>query len=234
MSLLFVLISATPLVRTADLYGMARAIEVGAKNCADAWQLAPPAVDVCADATSLPDGCCPVVFVDDNSDPGALAVHFVSDRFQPAARVYMNNASGVNTGDWSASEGASHEVLEALCDPLCDAWHTHPTRPGIEVALEVSDPVQGFYFVEAAGQRWRVSNFVLPAWFEHHPDGGFFDWMSELHEAGEVGANGYVILRDKTGATWTEDAFGARSMAAKKPGAAHPWARSSRRLAVNP
>jgi hypothetical protein len=249
----FALIRETPLVTERDLYWLARVLEGQAQEFCAEWQLEPPALDVVAPRTPLPDFCQPVVFVDDDSNPDALAVHYVDlPRLQPAARVYVPRASGFNSGPWPVTGAASHEVLEALADPWCDQWRAHPdpARSGVDVALEVADPPQTVYSVTGHDGDVLVANYVTPSWFDPSlwneenrtaflKAGGRFDRKGELTRPGEVGPSGYVILRthDEFGdSVWTEERV-ARVPAASappfpweaKPGNRHPWARTERR-----
>ena len=59
------------------------------------------------------------------------------------------------------STGISHELLEILGDPGCDAWVDDGT--GFEWARELCDATQGNSYAIGGIQ---VSNFLLPAFFE--------------------------------------------------------------------
>lgn len=238
MTLTFCFISATRLVEPSDLYVLARRIEINAAHCASVWGFDPPAIEVFADERKLPDGCVPVVFYESVKDGnGALADHDWSvQRHMPAARVMVGAASGLLDGDYSVSESASHEVLEACVDPACDLWLPLPGRHGVEVAKEACDTVQDDYRINEA----RCANFVTPDYFRESlasPEaaaaflaaGGKFDWLGTLKRAGDVGPEGYLLLRQGE-RTWTEAAGGAMA-ARKRPGAMDPWARTERRIA---
>jgi hypothetical protein len=235
MGLLFALISETTLVTPAELYRLAKPLEQNGQHCAADWNMAAPAVVVCEARIGLPTFCQPIVFIDDDTDPGALAVHYWDPiRLAPAARVWVNRASGLTGGAWSVSEAAGHEVVEALIDPRCDLWTDCPGRIGVDIALEVGDPVQDAYLVDGVA----VANYVTPAYFDTRlgdPDvaasfrqqGGKFDRIGTLERAGTIGPEGYAIFRDATH-RWTEDVGGPR-VASTKPGATHFMARTIRR-----
>ncbi|HEX2882216.1 MAG TPA: hypothetical protein VHO25_22000, partial [Polyangiaceae bacterium] len=202
-----VLISKTPLVRSRDLFKLSTALEQNASECARAWGLAPPAIEVADSTKGLPKGCNPVFFVDDDGDPGVLAEHFFDPlRGGPAARVYVTAGSGFNRGKNSACEAASHEIVEALVNPRLTLWAPYPGRPGVIVAVENADPVQTHYQISAGNESWTVSNFVTPAWFDPTlldetkrkaflAAGGKFDQSGELKFPGEIGPYGYAITR---------------------------------------
>lgn len=238
---LFALIAETTLVSSSDLYIMARAIEAGAQDCARAWGKKAPAVDVFQARMGLPQFCQPVVFIDDTSDPGALAVHYWDPvRLQPAARVWANRATtGVLLGPGAQSVSASHEVIEALGDPTCEEECPCPGRDGVRIALELCDPVQDELEVQTPNGRIAVANYVLPPYFDVEladPEmakiflegGGRFDAKGTLTRAGQIGPRGYAILSDDS-RTWFEGPDGEFQYAASSP-KLHPWARTNRRV----
>jgi hypothetical protein len=107
----------------------------------------------------------------------------------------------------------SHELLEALADPLTRL--TLP-RKNIDYELEICDPVQyQGYPIEGI---W-VSNFVTPAWFgvppapgnagdegESSPTGdGAYDFARQLTSAGERALGGMRTSRPRGGGDRTEE-----------------------------
>lgn len=233
----------TPSVTTRDLVRLAPALEQSSARCASIWGLSPPAVDVIGPNARPPDGSFPIVFLDDSTDPTLLAVHYYDPiRRGPAARVFVDRASGFNDGSMSVTESASHELVELMVDPGVDLWVQAPGRAdGIEVALENADPVQTHYPFRVGGTDWRMANFVTPHWFrrdlaegnaadEFLRLGGVFDLSNELTRAGEIGPDGYLILRERRGQRWrrytTRSNGDAVDMSASK---LHPWSRTSRR-----
>jgi len=228
MALAFGLISESRLARATDLFRLCKPLEANARHCAEAWGLEAPTIDVIDREDKLPTGMHPIVFVsDDSGDPGALAVHYYDPfRAGPAAIVYVDRASGWNSGSYSVSEAASHEVLEALCNPRLNIWRAHvdASRVGVQAAGEVADPCQDTYEIPAHGVRWKVSNFVTPAWFDaanlepaladRVKMGRGFDYAKRLSRPGQVGPEGYVILRERgesgQWSLWYEDSSGQR------------------------
>lgn len=249
----FALVTEARDVSVKDLYHLKGALEINARHCAEAWNKVPPAIDVFDNARKLPYGCHMIKFVDDSAmDPGALAVHYWDPlRMGPAARVYVDRASGFNKGRFSVAEGASHEVTEALIDPMVNLWvpHPHPdwraNGRDVEIALEVADMVQTHYMVKLNGAEWQMTNFCNPHYFmteladapaetrlefiKHNP----LDFKRELTMPGEIGPEGYAILRERhPEGGWrifTTDASGQERKFAKAEGKAHPWARTRRR-----
>jgi hypothetical protein len=233
----FALCDPERLFRPGDLWAMAQALELNAAHCADAWGLARPAVKLIDDASYLPTfaNCHPVVLVGEGqpSKPGALAHHgWDWVRNVTTSRVYVHRSSGLRTGRYSVCEAAAHEVTEALVDPLVNQWRRHPQEPGVEVALEIADPVQDTYDVEVEwrgrNSTWPVANFVLPAWFDATASGPY-DHKGTLKEPGQLGPEGYAILRDRNGRTFP--VWGARGIPGAERSAAlqHPAARTRRR-----
>lgn len=241
MSLLFALISETALVKESDLYIIARGVELGARDCALAWDKEPPAIDVFHARRALPDGCCPIVFLDDDSDPLALADHYWDPvRLLPAGRVWAPRALGLTLGSISLAVLTSHEVLEANVDPDCGQWVPCPGRRlGIKIAREVCDPVQSEYIVDTPNGPVSVANFVTPSYFDsrladigaansYRADGGRFDFKGELTAAGQIGPDGYAILMDETH-VWDEGPYGPFNAREHRADRAHRWARTERR-----
>lgn len=234
----FVLVTATTLVRPRDLGALRGALETNAQHLASLWGYEPPAIDVFASARTLPDFCIPIMMLDESTDTvGVLADHgWDAARHMPFLRVFVQQASGLVSGEWSVSKSTSHEILEAIVDPRCDLWTDMPGRPGVDLAFEVSDPVQDDYAIGDV----LVSNFVTSSFFnarladpaaaaEFVAAGGRFDFKGTLQRAGAIAPSGYLILRDSTH-RWTENAAGEPA-SLSKPGAEHPLSRTERRLA---
>lgn len=236
MPFLFALISETKLITPSDLRRMARAMERHGRDVEAAYNLAPMQCEIADARAMLPRWAHPIVFVDDDQDPGALAVHYYDPvRSGPAARVYVDRATGLNTGSQSIVESATHESSESACNPRVNLWVPHPVparrAEGVEVAYECADPCQDTYVVEVAGDRWQFANFVTPHWFDGAlydtevrlrflRSGGRFDHAGRLEYPGQVGTEGYVILRAQHEGRWRiwfEDAPGSRFGSAPPP-----------------
>jgi len=233
---------------------MRRPLEDNAAHCADVWNRPAPTVEVIDDMNKLRSrytrsrSWVPVVFVDatTSTDPSLLAYHYY-DSFTtlPAARVLAESTSELYTGPNSLFESAAHEILEALLNPDLNWWAPHPDASrNDDVAGEGCDPVQNTYPIAHAGTAWPGANFITREWFSAElfadndlrkrflASGRGFDHNRGLTQPGEVGPEGYVILRDRaTGtvrsAARTATPWGARSLhelAAKR----HPWSRSHR------
>jgi hypothetical protein len=256
----FALCTATKLVTPSMLHELARPLEINAQDCAKAWSsstrpLPPPAIVVAEDKGRLPIYCRPIVFVDKEGDPGTLAVHYWDSIGNgPAARVYVDHTSGFREGAWSVVESAAHEVLEALVDATVDQWVPHPTlRLGdteVDVALENCDPCQDTYNVFHAGVMWPVANFVTPAWFDAKltdpferarfiAAGGRFDFAGRLSGPGEMGPDGYEVVRAKNKdgdwVYWNEwPMMHKATTPARAAALEHPWSRTKHRLAGCP
>lgn len=221
-----------------DLWHMAQALEANAAHCADAWELARPAVAVVDDARALPaiSNCHPVVLVGEPGPSGVLAIHSWDWlRHTTSSRVFVPKTSGLRGGRQSICEGAGHEILEALVNPLLNQWRAHPQDPKVQVALEGCDPVQDTYDVLVIWRRettrWPVANFVLPAWFDHEAPGPY-DHAGTLTAPGQLGPDGYAILRDpKDGRTFP--VWGSRGIpGADRQTALQHLAARTRRLGV--
>lgn len=214
---LFALISQTERIGSAELYPIAVACEIGARHCAEAYDVPAPAVEVFDDIKRIPERAFPVVFTEDVSDKGYLGVHF-SNR---TAVVYADSGSGLYNGRQSISETTSHEINESTINPDLNQWHVHPIK-GVMVAREVCDMVQGSHYTVAVdGTAYPVANFVLPCWFRAGPLAAKYDYVGELSAPGTLGVGGYQILRngDNVWHDWGGALAGAAP--APRPGSRH-------------
>ena len=238
----FALISETKLVGQKELYLLSRAMQRNAADCAKAWSLATPAVvavDKWLDLEPLPN-VFPVVFTEDEDVPDALAVHYW-DVFRggPAARVFVEYASGLATGRYSLAEACGNEITEAMCDPQVNRWVDITSQPGMQMALEVADPVQDAYHVMIDEEDWPLANFVFPQYFEGRYEGealdrywrggGRFDMLGTIHAPFKIGPEGYAVLRRQRadGSYVTYPVYGGlRGVAERQKAKRHPWART--------
>ena len=128
------------------------------------------------------------VLADSIDAAGALGYHTVRAGIPTAIiDVSLCLQDGVS---WSSC--LSHEVLEALVDPLCMSVAPYPG--GRQVALEVGDPVErSGYLINGVD----MSNFVTPAWFQG--GAGPFDFLGHLNAALTLEAGGYISVLDGSG-----------------------------------
>lgn len=223
----FLLVRETDLVTDEGMYLLARALEAYAQEVAAAWGKPSPTVDVVDKMQRVSDLYHPIRFVSgSHEDPGALGYHYYDPiRRGPAAVVHVDRCSGFNFGSFSVVECASHEVAEAMGNPDLTQWRPHPdpARFGVQVAFEFGDPTQGTFLLESGGARWQMCSFVTPAWFDPAANeeaarqrvlnSTGFDRGRLLTRPGEVGVEGYVILRelrDGRWHVWFEDYAGVR------------------------
>lgn len=161
-----------------------------------------------------------IYLFDDADTAGALGYHDLTPSGQPYAKIFARDCLDNNT---AISSCLSHEVLELLGDPTCDAWALAPD--GFEYALELCDAVQdSTYEIDGVA----VSNFVLPDFFNQ--GGAPYDYRGELSKPFQTGRGGYQIRRDpKTGKV--SQVFGDRPLPEwLVKSKAHPAARSARRM----
>jgi hypothetical protein len=127
------------------------------------------------------------------ADAGALGWHSVDDKGrvygQIAAAPSLDHGSGTLTGPYAVSATLSHEVLETLGDRFCTGWAE--TGRGLLIAQELGDPVEADGY-EIKGV--RVSNFVLPTWFDASGGSpGPFDWLGTLRAPFSMSKGGYWV-----------------------------------------
>lgn len=146
----------------------------------------------------------PMYFVDSLSrNPDTLAVHYVQAN-RPAARVYVEASTGLNNGRASLIELAGHEGVELECNPWLELWEAAPGRPNLLTPREPCDAVQDTYdsmSADPSGRPWQLANFVTPAWFglpssAKGVHGPLLDYADRRKEPGEIGPEGYLIVRD--------------------------------------
>lgn len=213
----------------ADIAFMVEACNEQVVECAKAYDVMPTPVVFYADAKGLPQSDCRIMdIVDDLEQPGALGFH-TDELGIVYGRVLAQGAD-------DTSVTLSHECLEELIDPTCDAWR--PMGGGRLVALEVADPVENDTYTVMATigtitRPVKLSNYVLPRWFEPSALGAL-DYMRTLAEPLAMSPGGYMVIRDASGnesQVFARIRFGgAAARAAVGTKAANPYSRLARRL----
>ncbi len=236
----FAIVDETKRWTASQLFPLLEPLEANAQDCAKAWGLRAPSVEIVDRVTELRSYMVPVV-ITDNTRKGALAVHsFNPVRDMPAARAYAPKATGLTTGKHSLLESLGHEILEASVNPQLNRWTQWPSKlDGVEVPLECADMTQDTYPFQAGnGRIYQVANFVTPAWFDTRlldhaarakflEAGGKFDHAGRMRVPGEVLRSGYTIYREQVGgywrkrSVWGEDANRERAVEASR----HEFAR---------
>jgi hypothetical protein len=130
-----------------------------------------------------------LVFLDDADQANALGYHSLTSEGMPLARVFVRTTMEAGLR-WSVV--ASHEILEILVDPYCEltAFNQDTENTGIMLAYEVCDPVESDITGYDIGEI-RVSNFVLPTWFQPGHT-GLVDFLGQLSGPCQLGYNGYM------------------------------------------
>lgn len=138
-----------------------------------------------------------LVIEDDISAPGAEGFHDDQLGIIFARCLPDNNC-----------ESVSHEILEMLADPTCDAYRDFPDGTSRQLALEVCDPVEADYYPlstqinDQPAQDVPVTNWVYPSYFD--PNGKApFDKLGKLDKPFSMipGGGGYMIVRAANGST---------------------------------
>lgn len=158
---------------------------------------------LCKDEKSLPEGCYPIVFVDDPDMAGALGYHSVDNGGKYFARVFVEKL--LEWGPWNeqVSGCASHEYLELCLNKTCLIGVQGPKRPeGSRYQREASDPVQRDIYYKTITRAKRteeigVSNFVLPSYFrESTPKGEPVDYLGTCPGPFQLAPGGYLLVGD--------------------------------------
>ena len=141
-------------------------------------------------------------------DEGYLGYHFVDGL--PVTYVFARDDIA-EKGEFSST--LSHEILEMLADPDVNLYaqgfyrDKAGRRHSAFMPYEVCDPVEaGAYKIDGV----KVSNFVLPEWFEpEHRDGDMkMDFRGEVDGPFMLAPGGYtdVFRNGKTKTIWGEKA----------------------------
>lgn len=97
-------------------------------------------------------------------------------------------AEDAETAGFSWTVPFSHELVECLVDPTCEA-----TYPNSAYVLEICDQVWQQAYPITDNNVW-VSNFVLPSWFQPGVDGPY-DFLSNLAAPLELPLGGYMSTK---------------------------------------
>jgi hypothetical protein len=171
-------------------------------------------------------------------DAGYLGYHDLSPQGIPYEKIFLSPilASGgtLFQGDDSLSVTLSHECLELIEDPYCNAWHDMPDGR-TEDARELADRVEGdSYPIDGVS----VSNFLGPRAFR---DGlGPFDFLGMqgdhrgLVSPFQIRPNGYAIRRVGGPSGKTSSVFGASYPEHRREAKIAAGSRFARRSASSP
>jgi hypothetical protein len=135
---------------------------------------------------------------DDADVAGALGYHDITPSGMPLSKIFVKPT----LADGSlVSVATSHEVLEMLIDPDINlaAELDDGANPPKFYAYEVADAVEldiDGYDVTLPTGNIRVSNFVLPSWFEGFRTTGPFDFMNLLTSPFSLRPGGYIGVLD--------------------------------------
>jgi hypothetical protein len=233
--MIFALATETKLVTARDMYEMIAPLRVHLGHVAQAFMVSNEISVILVDRERrAPDGATTVVFVERGTDPNTIAHHYFDrSRQAPAARVFVENTTGLNAGSASGFESLCHEANEARLNGELAVWLPHPVRPGVEVAHEISDPTQDTYVIQHRGTRWQAANFVTPHWWRkdlvnapaqvdwlEKRYGYGLDWARRMKSPGEISPEGYAVMRrrlaDGSFERWSEDSSGRLDLASRK------------------
>lgn len=180
-------------IKDEDAHAACVAVDVQAKEFADSWGVEyTPVIYFSPDVLTKLDGEDLTAFT---TDARLLTVQKKLD--VPGALGYHDDVAGVifarvQAGpEWTVT--LSHEVLEEIGDPTCDAYA--PLGDGREQALEACDRVEGdSYLVHGI----PLSNYLLPAAFVQDSPAPW-DRLNVLTKWDGMSGGGYMIVRDREG-----------------------------------
>jgi len=139
---------------------------------------------------------------------GAVRLLTIQDRIDvPGAAGYHQNLFGlilsrVQANGEDTAVTMAHEIGEQTVNPFLDKWAPMPGS-GLEVAMEVADPVQETGYEQHAKigfleRQVYLSNYVLPSYFDRNGKPPY-DRMGLVTHPFEILPNGYVVVRDADG-----------------------------------
>ena len=182
----------TDAITDKDLAFLERALEIQLRECAREYGLVPPGVTLVTPDTHLPtDDAVAIDFVDNDGVPGAVAHHGWSERANFAwALVGVQEA-------FSWTVAASHEALEYLVNLKLDRFVEGPR--GLRWPIEICDPVEADSYevnVSIFGERRavRVSDWVMPEFWDAGSTSGPWDKMSHLSGPFSLSTGGYALV----------------------------------------
>lgn len=171
-------------------------------HAAPAFRKQPPRVCYIQSEIEAPPGSVVIGLLDNADQAGVLGWHTEGPDGTVYGRVFaepvLQNGGGILDGSLSVSSVLSHEVLETFGDAACNLWADDGA--GTSYAYELCDPVESDSYgiiIASSGEQItaKVSNFVLPAWFDPQaPAGSQFDHIGLLNGPFHVQPNGYVIV----------------------------------------
>lgn len=137
---------------------------------------------------------------DDADVAGALGYHDITPSGMPLGKVFVKTT--LSDGG-IVSVTVSHETLEMVIDPdinLVAELDDSTGAPSKFYAYEVADAVEadsdGYDITVPGGATVRVSNFVLPPWFEGFRTDGPFDFLNQLNGPFTLRPGGYIGVLD--------------------------------------
>lgn len=200
------------------------------RDLAPAWDIARADFVFVSSASRAPRDAWWLVWLDDSDQADALAYHDLTDDGAPMSKVFVKTIQAEKA---SLSVAATHELVEMAIDPTINL--AAQDARGIFWAYESADPVEADEFgYEIDGV--RVTDFVLPSWFDFKGSSGPYDFKRHCTDAFQVLRGGYAQRYDhragwvQVNATITR---GARALQAshgsrrdrRQRGRAH-WSRS--------
>jgi len=207
--MIIAVLNKSTLVTNAEASTMSRLVASQVRyHYVPAWQHASAAVLFYVDEAQVPPGAAKIAIFDDSDTPGAAGWHS-ENAGNPFGRVFVRPVLDVGGNalrvDPTVCSILSHEVLELLADPTVNLWASDFGLNGSPrlYAVEICDPVEAdSYTVTVGGTQpasGRVSNFVLPSWFDPTGASKPYDHLNKLSTPFSMSPHGYLIYEDGTG-----------------------------------
>lgn len=239
MGMKIVVVNKSTLVSNADVHAMTSAVAIQVRlHAGPAWSKAHVSVAYGTPARTLTPDTTVIGILDDSDQAGALGWHTEDPGGITFGRVFarpvLDNGGDALHKPLSVASVLSHEAIEAMVDPACNAWWDD--GHGKLYAAEACDPVESDSYTIPLHDvgAVTVSNFVTPAWSD--PDaapGATFDWLRRCTKPFELAKGGYVVYRTAGGEqqSFAEHVtYGPQYPAWRRDTKQSPLARTARRM----
>lgn len=181
-------------VVTEEVAAVTRVLNSEMRAFCEAWKLPYWRVYHATESSAIPVDHFRHTLIDDSDEhPEWLGWHSSGGFFGAP------NATTLTKDEWW-SVTADHENKEMRGNPDVNIWSPWPGEPLWKVALEVADPTQADWRVVTTSfygkvYRTRVSNYVLPSWFDENAPPPY-DAFGLCKRPGEIRPGGYAVIKN--------------------------------------
>lgn len=196
-------INASTMVTDDEVQSAMQALQTQvSKHFAPAWGINAE-LKFCSSETTPPQDSWWLVILDNTDQAAELGYYDLTSQGLPLGKVFaaIDKQEGYQ---WTVT--ASHVLLETLADPGINlaACVQRSANEMVFYAYDICDPCQSEDYSYTIGNI-RVSNFVLPTWFEpfQHTSQVKFDHENKIRKPFGLLPDGYICVLDaRSGTGW--------------------------------